>query len=184
MRIKLNEIPEEGREYFFNRQTGELNQILKDLIDSLPYEAKIYIKPMNTKNYDVRGYIKTATQELCSACGDTFQFKVDAKIQEILIPGADEIKNSQFAKSNHVSELDESGPGVSEYKNEIFEIGEFLHEAIALNIPFNPKPDLNDDGSCTICLKTLSQDAFFYDEKMGEVVKSNPFQALKGVKIN
>jgi len=184
MRIKLNEIPEDGREYTFNRQTGELNEDLRDLIGDLPFEAKIFIKPMNTKNYDVRGFIKTATQEMCSLCGDTFKFKVEAKIQEILIPGADEIKNSQFAKSNHVSELDESGPGVSEYKNDIFEVGEFLHEAIAINVPFNPKPDLNDDGSCTICLKTLSQEAFYYDEKMSEVVKTNPFQALKSIKVN
>lgn len=183
MKIKLHEIPEEGREYTFNRQTGELNAVLQDLIENSPYEAKIFIRPLNTKNYDVAGYIKSQTSELCSQCGESFKYNAQAKIHEILIPGAEEIKNSQFAKSNHVSELNEDGPGVSEYHSEQFDLGEFLHEAIALSIPFNPRHEA-EDPACKKSYKTSESDLFIYDEKMGEEKKNNAFNVLKGIKLN
>lgn len=183
MKIKLHEIPEEGREYTYNRNTGELNAALADLIEDAPYEAKIFIRPLNTKNYDVAGYIKSQTTELCSQCGESFKYKAEAKVHEILIPGAEEIKNSQFAKSNHVSELNEDGPGVSEYFGDQFDMGEFLHEAIAFSIPFNPRHEANDP-TCKTSFKSAEGDAFIYDEKMGEEKKNNAFNVLKGLKLN
>ncbi len=184
MKIKLNEVSEIGKEYTFNRSTGELNFDLKDLIGDLPYEAEISIRPLNSKDYEVKGVIKTQTFEQCSLCGDQFKFKTEARINEILIPGKDEIKNSQFSKSNHVSELNDDGPSVCEYYNDVFMVGEFIHEAIALTVPYNPKPDKNDDGSCKVCLKTLTNELFTYDEKMGVEQKVNPFVSLKNLKLN
>ena len=58
MKIKLNEVSEIGKEYIFNRSTGELNFDLKDLIGDLPYEAEISIRPLNSKDYEVKGLIK------------------------------------------------------------------------------------------------------------------------------
>ncbi|MFN3697347.1 MAG: YceD family protein [Pseudobdellovibrio sp.] len=184
MRIKLHEIPEEGRQYILNRKTAELNSTLQDIIADHAYDVQVFIKPLNTKNFSLTGQIETATIEICSACGDSFKFKVKTQVNEILIPSEYEPKNSQFSKSNHVSELDGDGPGVSEYKNDVFELGEFVHEAIALVIPYNPKPDVDEKGACKICFKTISTEFFSYDEKMGEVVKTNPFSALKGIKLN
>lgn len=184
MKIKLNEVTESGKQYTFNRSTGELNYDLKDLIGDLPYEADFFIKPLNSKDYEVKGLIRTQTFEQCSLCGDQFKFKTEAKINEILIPGKDEVKNSQFSKSNHVSELNDDGPSVCEYYNDVFMVGEFFHEAIALTVPYNPKPDQNDDGSCKVCLKTLTNELFTYDEKMGVEQKVNPFGSLKNLKLN
>lgn len=187
MKIKLHEIPEEGREYTYNRQTGELNAVLEDLIGKAPYTAQMFIRPLNTKNYDIKGTIKSETKELCSQCGENFQFKANAAFHEILIPGAEEIKNSQFSKSNHVSELKEDGPGVSEYFSDQFDIGEFLHEAIAFSIPFNPRHEAGDPA-CKTSFKTTDGDAFIYDEKMGNTIeqekKNNAFNVLKGIKLN
>lgn len=184
MKIKLNEIPEDGRDYVFNRQTAELNTILKDLIADAPFDAEIRIRPMNTKNYEIKGFIKSSTEEICSRCGENFKFKMNALINEILIPGAEEIKNSQFSKSNHVSELNEDGPGVSEYYNDQFDLGEFLHEAIALVIPFNPRHAENDPD-CQVEFKLDStSEALIYDEKMSEQKKTNAFEALKNLKLN
>jgi len=184
MRIKLHEVPEEGREYILNRQTAELNSVLQDLVADHAYDIKVFLKPLNTKNFSLTGTIQTATIEICSACGDSFKFKVDTKVNEILIPSEFEPKNSQFSKSNHVSELDTDGPSVSEYKNDVFDLGEFVHEAIALVIPYNPKPETDDKGACRICLKTIPTELFSYDEKMSEQKKETPFSALKGLKLN
>lgn len=183
MKIKLHEIPEEGREYIFNRKTGELNAVLEDLIGKADYTAQMYIRPLNTKNYDIKGSIKSTTEEVCSHCGEEFNFKADAKFHEILIPGAEEIKNSQFAKSNHVSELNDDGPSVIEYFDDAFEVGEYLHEAIAFSIPFNPRHE-DKDPACKTSFKSEASDVFMYDEKMGEEKKNNAFNVLKGIKLN
>lgn len=183
-KIKLHEIPEDGKTFHFNRETAELNQELKDLIENSNYNAEVSIKPLNSRDYEVKGQITTQTTEICSLCGEKFKFNIKTSFHELLIPASEDYKNSQFSKSNHVSELNEEGPGVIEYKNEIFAAGEYLHEAIAISVPYNPKPEINDDGSCKVCLKAAINDTFTYDEKMGEEVKINPFQALKGIKLN
>ena len=183
-KIKLNEVPEEGRSYSYNRLTGELNEDLKDLIGANDYKTDFFLKPLNHKDFSLRGQIQTATQEICSLCGETFNFKTTAQLNEIIIPSAPNSKNlEKQSKSNHVSEMGETEISVSEYKNDVLEIGELIHEAIALSVPFNPKPDLKDDGSCTICDKLAQLGQFNYDENMGNVKKVNPFEALKDLKI-
>lgn len=181
MKIKLNEIPADGRDYHFNRATGELNADLKDLISDNPYDLKFSIHPLNTKDYELKGSLKTHTEELCSLCGDTFQFNISPKIHEILIEAAGSDKElEKQSRSNHVSELNDSGPSVIEYHDDAFELSEFTHESIAISIPFNPK--------CETCLKSDTGEAFRYDEDMGNFEKAkekeNPFNVLKGLKIN
>jgi uncharacterized protein len=181
MKIKLNEIPENGRDYQLNRSTGEINADLQDLIQDAPYDFKFSIRPLNSKDYELKGLLETHTQELCSLCGETFKFKVNAKIHEILIEsaGADKELEKQ-TRSNHFSELNEGGPSVIEYTDAVFELGDFAHEAAAISIPFNPK--------CESCLKSDTGDIFRYDEDMGNFEKAkekeNPFNVLKGFKMN
>lgn len=189
MKIKLNEIPQEGRDYSFNRGTAELNADLKDLIADHPYDLQFTIRPLNTKDYELKGTLKTHTEELCSLCGETFKFKVETKIHEILIEAADKDKElEKQSRSNHFSELNEDGPSVLEYENAVFEVGEFTHEVIAINVPFNPKPELQEDGSCKVCLKSNMNQSFKYDEDMSSFEKAkdkeNPFNVLKGIKMN
>ena len=104
-------------------------------------------------------------------------------MNEILIPKPNDKELEKQTRSNHFSELDETAPSVSEYKNEVFELGDLVHEAIAISIPFNPKPEQNDDGSCKVCLKTTLTDAFMYDEKLSIETQVSPFNVLKDVKI-
>ncbi len=183
-KIKLNEVPEEGRNYSYNRQTGELNEDLKDLIGSNEYQTEFFLKPLNHKDFSLRGHVVTATQEICSLCGETFNFKTKAQLNEIIIPGADNNKIlEKQSRANHVSETSESEISVSEYKNDVLEIGELIHEAIALSVPFNPKPEQKEDGSCTICDKVAEFGQFGYDENMGIIEKQNPFNVLKDFKI-
>lgn len=188
-RIKLSEIPEEGREYIFNQSTAELSEDLKDLIGNEAYDAKIFIKQLNSKDFVVQGRIKTATKEDCSLCGETFSFKADLNVNEILIPQASRHhektdKHEKQARSNHLSDMKEGGPGVIEYLNEEFEVGVCLRQIVALNVPFNPKPSVNKDGDCSVCLKTQKAELFIYDEKMGDEAKKNPFEVLKNIKLN
>ena len=182
-KLKLNEIPEEGLEYIYTKETGELNADLTDLIENNSYNVTFFIKPLNNKDFVIQGSVSTKTKEICSLCGDTFHFPTSSKLNEILIPKTADKDREKQSKANHISEQNEDAPSVSEYKGEIFELGEFIHEAIAISIPFNPKPEQATDGSCLFCLKTVPVGTFVYDEDISIVQKVNPFSALKDLKL-
>lgn len=176
MKIRLNEIPEEGRQYLLNRQTSELNLILQDLVGNNAYDVNLYIKPLNSKDFTLDGAVKTQTSEQCSRCGENFAFDINAKLREILIPPQEQDRTGQYAKSSVNYTGDDESISVSEYSKQLqFDLGEFLHEAIAIEVPFNP--------CCKECSKSADK-AYIYDEKMGEENKPNPFHALKGIKLN
>lgn len=174
MKIRLNEIPEDGRSYIFNRNTGELNLALEDLIQNNPYDIDLFIQPMNSKDFNVTGKLFTHTPAQCSRCAEDFKLAVEKRINEILIPQQEDDRTGKYAKTSGA--VDESSISVTEYDKLQFDLGEFLHEAVALEVPFNPK--------CDKCAKNKSEQPFVYDEKMGEETKPNPFQALKGLKLN
>jgi uncharacterized protein len=183
MKLKLNEIPDEGREYTYTKETGELNDDLRDLIESNAYSVQFFIKPLNNSDFVMTGQVSTRTKEICSLCGDTFNFQTKAQINEILIPKAIDKDHEKQSRANHISEQDENAPAVSEYKGEVFELGDFIHEAIALSIPFNPKPELTANGDCSVCLKSTPTHALIYDENVSIIEKVNPFLALKDLKL-
>ena len=175
MKIRLNEIPEDGRNYIFNRKTGELNTALEDLIQNNSYEVNIDIRPLNSKDYTLTGIVVTKTPAQCSLCAEDFELDLKKKLHEILIPNQEDDRTGKYAKTAIVTDS-ELNFSVTEYNKLEFDLGEFLHEAIALEIPFNP--------CCTACTATKKDKVFVYDEKMSEETKPNPFQALKGLKLN
>lgn len=177
MKIRLNEIPEAGRNYQFSRETdAALTPFLVDLIHENPYKISFFIKPLNMKDFTLDGALETCTGEQCSRCGENFQLKIQKKLREILIPEQHNDRTGKYAKSPlGATDADEEEFSVCEYSQQQLDLGEYLHEAIAIEIPFTPYCD-----SC------LSPDkSFHYDEKMGEETKLTAFQkALKGLKLN
>ena len=179
MKIRLNEIPEEGRNYIFNRKTSELNTALQDLINTNPYDVNLDIRPLNPKDFTVTGTVTTKSEQQCSRCAEDFDFIIDKKIREILIPAHEEGRTGKYAKTSSTlvtADSNETSVSVTEYSNLQFDLGEFMHEMVALEVPFNP--------FCTKCIKLKNEKPFVYDEKMSEETKPNPFQALKGLKLN
>lgn len=185
MRINLHEIPEEGREYLWSTPTGELTQTLQELIGSNTYTAQFTIRPMNHKDFELRGTIKTRAPDLCSRCGDDIKFPVEASFHEILIPPQEQDRSGRYSKVNHISESVEEGPGAVEYTPQMqFDMGEYLHETVAISIPYNPAPPLNSEGKCSECNLCPPKEAILYADTMEEETpKPNPFAALKGLKL-
>lgn len=182
MKIKLNEIPEDGRSYEFNRKTAELNPALADLIQDEPYDIQFSIKPLNSKDFVLTGTITTRTGETCSRCGDDFKFPVTKKINEILIPKPEMDRTGKYIKSSVSINDDGDGVAVLEYVNSQFDLGDYLHEAIAIDVPFNPMPKTKPNGDCTLCDKPSNHSPVIYDENLG-VEKTNPFALLKDLKL-
>ncbi len=180
MRINLNEIPDDGREWILNRRTAELNETLKDLIASEPYEAEFSIRPLPSNTYELQGTIRTKMPEDCSRCGQDFKWDVSERFKELLMPELDQPRNSHFAKPNHVSDMNNAGPSVTEYRGQTFEIGEYLHEVVAISLPLVPAPAEDSEGRCSVCKIMVRGCSFGFED--GTVVKSHPFSVLERLK--
>jgi uncharacterized protein len=184
MKINLSEIPEEGESFICSTKTGEFNAILKDLIGKATYHSEFFIKPLNTRDFELSGYIKTELPEDCSRCGIEFSLQVHPKFKAILIPRQEDDRTGKYAKANHVSETIEEGPEATEYDGMIFDMGEYIHEAVAIAAPFNPAGPEDEKGNCSICGIPVKGRSFGYDEKMPEEKPESPFSVLKNIKLN
>lgn len=145
MKIKLNEIPNEGRQYTFNRETGELNEVLDDLLADRPYSVELFIKPIGNA-FEMTGRVNTMVGEICSRCGWDLDVAIDRKVREILMEereDADTHRKSQSVHGNHSLDFSSEGPSMTSYRDDVFDVGEFVHELIALEEPFYP--DCGDD---------------------------------------
>lgn len=185
MKIRLHEIPQEGEAFQWTRQTSEANQALADLILDADYKTDFFIRRLNSRDFELSGSIQTVVPELCSRCGINIRFPIRARFHEILIPHQEsQGRTGKYGRVNHLSESEASGPSVSEYQaDETFEMGEYLREQIALQIPFNPAPPINEKGDCGDCLIPVAGKSFNYDEDMPEARPESPFAALKNLKI-
>lgn len=185
MIIRLSDISIEGKEFYFSNETAELNYTLNELLKNTPYVAELKIKALNSKDYELRGTLKTAVPEQCSRCGIDFKFKIDEKFHELMIPKQFQNRTDKYSKSHTIITADdENAMSVFEYEDDKFDIGEYLHEVIALASPFNPAPEEDKDGNCSLCLIPIKGKSFSYDEKMPEDDKKSPFDVLKKLKLN
>jgi uncharacterized protein len=182
--IRLSELPPEGRSYNWDRKSGELNLILEDLIKKQSYNVDFEIKPINSRDFMMTGLIQTEAPENCSLCGLDFNLPIQIKIHEILIPFQPQERTSQYTKVNHVSDAPEYGPQSVEYEeNECFNMGNYVHEAIGITLPFSPKPASDGKGDCVMCGLNFETHDFGFDEPMEVQQPESPFAVLKKLKL-
>lgn len=174
-KIKFNEVPNQGLDYTFGSQTGELNGALLDLLGDFPnYEARVNIIPADQGIF-VKGQTQGELPQLCARCAETFvrPFKKNFNVSFC----KDEKHIQVFP--DDLSEL--TGDFDVEFvpKGEI-DLGEVIREQIALEIPFQPlcKPDCK--GLCAQCGANKNISDCKCEVKNIEIVKpSSPFSVLK-----
>lgn len=182
--IRLSELPPEGRSYNWDRKSGELNLALEDLIQKQDFKVDFEIKPINSRDFMMTGLIQTQAPENCSLCGLDFNLPVKIKIHEILIPFQPQERTSQYSKVNHVSDAPEYGPQSVEYEeNECFNMANYVHEAIGITLPLNPKPAADEKGDCIMCGVNFETHNFGFDEPMEVQQPESPFAVLKNLKL-
>lgn len=137
MKINLSEIPEEGRTYKFDRETGELNGVLADLIGDRKYDASFTIKPIGNV-YELKGSVNTEIPEVCSLCGWDLDLPIGAKFNEILMHDETEYRKAHSVHGNQSIDFLAEGPAVTYYEGEVFDAGAYVHEAVGLAEPFYP----------------------------------------------
>ena len=135
MRIRLSEIPKEGRAYTFDRASGELDEVLEDLIKKNNYEVELFIKPI-ANAYEMRGKVKTKVTELCALCGWDIDVEIDKSVNEILMEvDESEHRKSQSVHGNHSIDYDSEGPALVPIKGESFDAGDFVRDIVGIAEP-------------------------------------------------
>ena len=169
-KIELKELPIEGRDFHYNRDSGELNSGLEDLIGKNTYEAHLHLQPTGNI-YSITGNIQTRLQTQCSRCGRDMKHPVQNTFSELIIVEKPRPRNSE--SSHFISE------DASIYCNYIhstsFNIEEFIHEHIASSEPYVVECLRND------CEKQVLE-AQKKVKAPSEIAKENPFAVLKNFK--
>ncbi len=184
MIINLNEIPEEGRAFLVNNKTAELNSILADLIGDTPYSSEFFIKPIAGGNFELVGSIRTEMPEQCSRCGLDFKMGIDSPFKELMLPKLSTPRNSKYARANHFSDMHNDDLTVVEFTGNQFDMGEYLHEVVALAEPLIPAPECDKAGNCTLCKINVQSKSFTHQDEGFEEVVEKPFSVLKNLKLN
>ncbi len=138
MRINLNEIPADGMFYEFSRKTGELNEILADLLDKNPYDVNLFIKPMGNA-FEMNGKLMSQKKAVCSKCGSDIELPLVQDVKEILIEEPKEYRKDHGVHGNGAVDFLGDRPNVVHYRGAYFNVDDYVHEAFALAEPFYPE---------------------------------------------
>jgi uncharacterized protein len=177
MIIQLNEIPSEGRSFDFSRKSGELNEVLSDLIGEHDYEVQLDVTPVG-KSFDVRGCVKASYGEMCSFCASQFELPVNEKFHElVLIDGQNEIKGFDESWSPD----GEVGVTVIDDPNK-YDVSTLIREVVALAEPTQPVCREGCKGLCTYCGEDLNERTCNCAESQKS--GNSPFSILKKLKLN
>lgn len=136
--ITLTDLPEEGRDFSFDRSSGELDSTLADLLGDNPYRVQCFIKPEGNVFF-LTGSYEAEIETLCSRCGIEIKPKIAGQLSEILVIEESPLgRKDSLAKVNHTSDLESRGPEATLLDSAHFSIGDFFHEQMALAIPVQP----------------------------------------------
>lgn len=188
MKLRLSDIPREGSTWFFKRgEEPELDQAVADLIAATdPYMLTLSIHPLDQSGtYQISGQLKSEWTELCSFCSDEFRFPIDQRFSELLMPKLEIPRDAQTTPVHHSHNPESLEHVAFEYENEHFELGEFVHEVLALAQPLAPSPKCDSSGNCLVCQKTPAQREALIRAFQGqatEPIKKSPFEVLKNLK--
>jgi uncharacterized protein len=181
MKIRLKEIPQDGRSYVFDRSSAELNEVLQDLVGENDYSVELYIKPIGNV-YEMTGSLKTVLPETCSHCGYEFELPIDRRIKEVLFEELAVERKSQSVHGNHSVDFEKDGLSMTPVQKDVFNAGEFVHEMVALSEPLYPMCGPN--GQC-LRAKEVEEIRRRLDAEsdITKEEKPNPFTVLKGLDL-
>ena len=181
--IVLKDLPSDGREFSYSRASGELNSDIEDLVGKNDYQISFTITPVGNA-YTLKGRVKTAMDLQCALCAGDFKFKIDQPLNELLVRQPPMGKGDFQTKANHAHEWTEAGPDYIMLESDAFQVGEYIHEAIALCEPIQPKGAPECDPECGKKGPLVEREWLLYGDKPTvDPVKSNPFQVLEKIKL-
>lgn len=185
MKIRMSEISKEGKEFIFDRKSGELNEVLADLTKN-DYRIEITIRELDAY-YEITGEVKADVPQVCSKCGYDILKPIRRKVNDLLIEKLFQPRGSQYSKSGNVSESvstsEDKAQDVAFYENDTFELGEYLHELFSLEIPRYPDCAVSECSNLKEAqaqIEKINRHSEGFNEKSGHPA----FKSLKNLKLN
>lgn len=176
--IDLKEIPPEGKEYEFSNTVNPLKTLFRGLLGGdYPYHLRFFILPIGD-GFDMTGSLTTVNEPLCTRCGTDFKADIKEKIHEILIEEQEHPRGASYAKPNNFSELVENGPSITLVHHYKLDLEQFLIDIIGLAQPMNTL--LCGGNTCLV----HGDSPFVYEEELPDQEATNPFAALKSLRLN
>ena len=170
--IRLKNIPNKGWEFHFDRQSRDLNQVLRDLIADNNYSIDVHIQPTGESTYKIKGVIETHLNLLCSRCAYEFKHKIRKDFSEKIIVQKKQERNEREVRINHYSEQSQQ-ENFTVLNDSLFNLADFIYEMITIEEPIRPLGfstcDQND--SCENLKNLKATDIFHKNTSLEEKLK-------------
>ncbi|MCC6276664.1 MAG: DUF177 domain-containing protein [Oligoflexia bacterium] len=172
---KFHEIPSAGLSVSYSQSSGELNKVLFDLLGDFPvYQAQLDIQGTE-KSVQVKGSVAGELRQICSRCAEEFCIPFQKKFTTAYQLGND------LSELNGAIDATEGTFEVEFVEQPEVNLGDALHEQIALEIPFQPVCKETCKGLCMQCGKNLNETTCQCRSIEGFKHES-PFEKLKALK--
>lgn len=132
--VNLKDLPLEGESFYFSKSSGELNDILKDLIEGHDYKVELHLKSLGNA-FEITGKINTQMNLVCAHCGREMGFPIADQFTELIVVMSELPRASH---SSHTGHQHEDGPYCHYSSHYQFDLGEFTHEHLAAAEPYTP----------------------------------------------
>lgn len=178
LQLKFNEVPSAGLDMVFTHTTGELNGLLLDVMGDFPvYEAEIKVEPLE-QMVQVKGQVKGELHLTCSRCAEEYNLGFNKNFVTAYYKSEQSLKNFGMHSDDLTGSFD-----LEFLEGEIIDVGEALHEQIALEVPYQPLCTESCKGLCTMCGVNLNNSTCSCKPvEFKTEVKSSPFEKLKALK--
>ena len=149
LKIDLKSLPNKGLSFYYNQTSEELTKKLKPLIGENNYDIKVHIRNEGHFSYSISGKIQTYLNLLCARCAYEFKKSINKEFKEKIFLQKKLTRIDKQVKNNHFSEL-MNKEDFTVIENSAFDIGDFLHELIAIEEPLRPLKSkaCDDDTDC------------------------------------
>ncbi len=173
LKVKLNEIPQGGLELHYSTSSHELDCALFDLLGETPiYKVDLLLSHLDSVT-QLKGSISATVTHSCSRCAEDFQSPLNKKFTTVYSKSEEGIKTL----SDGLDDLQGSFDIEFITGNEL-DVGEVVHEQIAIDIPFQPLCSEDCKGLCPQCGANLNtEEPHAHSES--EDKTDSPFAKLK-----
>ncbi len=143
MKIRLAEIPADGRSFKFDRTTGELNDTMNELVQAHPYDIQFTIRPIGNA-FELRGELNTVMSEICSTCGYDIEIPIKRRLSEILMEEEETDRTGKTSGGSNSANFDPNSPSVFNYTDDNFDTKAYVFEAVGASESKYPTCGLDD----------------------------------------
>jgi uncharacterized protein len=169
MRIRVESIPEEGRQI---EETVDPSALQLDMPDYRLTKAIFFSgrAARSGENVTLKGTLTGSVDAQCGRCLNDFKLSIDLKVDTVFIP--------RIALEDGETEVVDVDASFSYYDGDCIDLPRELRELIIVSLPIRPVCREDCRGLCSRCGVDLNQESC----QCGDETELSPFSKLKELK--